>query len=309
MRVLFSKNNYKELGTPAVFEAGESTLPKGRILVEANGDVSCIKAGIATWNDGESNEEDIVRRAIKAACVYCSEHGIGRLAIDTPSLIALSYNFSYVYSVVCDLADEVDAERDSARVFNNGNFEIIFSTIKVEPVRPVRGFPMLNIFARNVVSIQQRYACDILDKFREHMSRPKEMSFGQYLINLIKSKIGNKLSEGYKAAGISRYLFSKLTNFKNPHNPSKPTVAAFAIALRLSFSEAEELYNAAGYHINEDEPTDRALAFFISHGVYDIDEVNWCLYESGYPVFSGSTRAGGLDEERESEEYASPDKD
>lgn len=119
-----------------------------------------------------------------------------------------------------------------------------------------------------------------------------EKPFREHLLGLIDDRHYKKDSEVYKAAGISKYTYSKITSFKitPPHKPSKDTVAALSIGLKLSLDEAQKLYNSAGYYLGKTDFVDRVVRFFIHESIYDIDEVNYCLDYYGYPPLGERTR-------------------
>ena len=116
--------------------------------------------------------------------------------------------------------------------------------------------------------------------------------FREYLLALIDERQYRKDSEVYKAAGISKYTYSKITSFKitPPHKPSKDTVAALSIGLKLSLDEAQKLYNSAGYYLGTTEFVDRVVRFFIEESLYEIDDVNYCLEYYGYPPLGERSR-------------------
>lgn len=123
---------------------------------------------------------------------------------------------------------------------------------------------------------------------------PKQISFQEYLFELIDSKNIRKYSEVYRKAGISKSVFSKITNFSKDHiyRPSKATVAALAIGLELDLDAAQKLYHSAGFHLGNSDLTDRVIRFFITERIYDVNVVNYCLEYNHLPLLGYSKDNG-----------------
>jgi hypothetical protein len=131
---------------------------------------------------------------------------------------------------------------------------------------------------------------EMFEDFQKKLGRDKE--FRYLLTEMIEAKGFKKDSDAYKAAGVSKSVFCKKTNkkLKMPSLPSRGTVAAFAIGLRLNLDETRRLYESAGYHLGRSHYIDRTIMFFIAYGIYDIDEVNFCLYHYKLPLLGEQPR-------------------
>lgn len=93
-------------------------------------------------------------------------------------------------------------------------------------------------------------------------------------------------AEFYKAAGISRQVFSRLRNANNAL-PSKHNIIAMAVELRLSESEALELLNLAGYTFQSNKKRDVIIRFFFKEQQFDHFMIDSTLDHFGEePLFS-----------------------
>ena len=119
-------------------------------------------------------------------------------------------------------------------------------------------------------------------QFEAFMDKHATTPFNAYLLELIKKK-GMDNPQAYTASGVSRSTFSKIKNDMDYHT-SKETVASFAIGLKLTVPEAEELYLAAGYRLTTSEMPDLIIRFFIENKMYRLDDINYCLDFYQFPL-------------------------
>lgn len=102
-------------------------------------------------------------------------------------------------------------------------------------------------------------------------------SFQQMLMRKI-AESGEKPSDIYHRANISKAHFSKI-NCDEHYKPTKKTVCAFAIALKLSLDETKELLMKAGFALSHSSLFDVIIEYFIRNGNYDIFAVNEALFD------------------------------
>lgn len=88
----------------------------------------------------------------------------------------------------------------------------------------------------------------------------------------------------YKRSFIDRKLISKICTSDNYH-PSKQTVFALCIALRLNLKESEEFLTLAEYSFSCHKKYDLIIKFLLDNQVYDIDVINDILFHFEQPCF------------------------
>ena len=114
-------------------------------------------------------------------------------------------------------------------------------------------------------------------------------TFQERLLELIKEKNADEVTV-YKNANIDRKLFSRIRCNKD-YTPSKNTVLALAIALRLNLDETQDLLVRAGLALSPSITFDIIVSFFIENEIYDISTINIALFrETGQYLGERSAR-------------------
>ena len=89
--------------------------------------------------------------------------------------------------------------------------------------------------------------------------------------------------EVYKKANLSRKLFSKIRSDES-YQPSKKTIIALAIGLKLNLDQTLDFLSTAGYTLSNSLAFDRVIEMFIEQEKYDIFEINEFLFYYDLPV-------------------------
>ena len=194
-----------------------------------------------------------------------------KVAIDSVSDFLLE-NEMTVYIVIFDKAAYKIGEKlfsDIAEYIDD-NYVDKHTDYRRESMR--MSAPMMAVMADEICESRALFAEEDLD---ERLKQIDE-SFSQMLLRKIDEK-GMTDAECYRKANIDRKLFSKIRSDVH-YKPSKPTAIAFAISLELSLEETEDMLKKAGFALSHSNKFDIIIEYFISHGNYNIFEINEALF-------------------------------
>ncbi|MCD8201330.1 MAG: hypothetical protein LUD47_04620 [Clostridia bacterium] len=124
---------------------------------------------------------------------------------------------------------------------------------------------------------------DTVSKIKNETPDAMSESFSAMLFRLLDEKGVDEVS-CYKKANIDRRLFSKMRN--TSYTPSKKTAISLAVALELSLDETTDFLLRAGFALSPQITFDRVVTEFISHGDYNIYDLNEALYLCGLGTLS-----------------------
>ena len=116
----------------------------------------------------------------------------------------------------------------------------------------------------------------------EMIAEFKLRRFADTLFRLIDES-GMTDVECYKRANVDKKTFSKI-RCNEKYTPSKRTVLAFAIALRLSLEKTQELLATVGFTLGRGSIFDIILEYYITRGIYNIFEINETLFYYDQPI-------------------------
>ena len=72
-------------------------------------------------------------------------------------------------------------------------------------------------------------------------------------------------------------MFSKIISNRE-YKPSKDTAIAFAIALKLSLDETNDILSRAGYTFSHSNERDIIIEYFFREKIYNLIDINEVLY-------------------------------
>lgn len=107
-------------------------------------------------------------------------------------------------------------------------------------------------------------------------------TFQQKLFQLIDASGMDDVTV-YKKANIDRKVFSRI-RCKEDYKPKKKTAVAFAIALQLDRPTMLDLLARAEIAFSPSNKFDLIVTYFVTHGIYDIYEINAALFKYGQPI-------------------------
>ena len=243
------------------------------------------------YRGGMRGERELLESCYKNSLKLASENNCETVAFPMISAGVYGYPFDEALEVaVTTISTFLDNEENDMTVyiviFSKRDYQIsheLFDDVnrfvkdRLIFKAPLRG----NIFGAvaNKCAGATMYECADASadaSVEDYVKTHKDESFSQMLLRLIDEK-GMTDVEAYKKANVDRKLFSKIRSNASYH-PRKVTVLGFAIALKLTLDETDELLMKAGYALSDSDTGDLVVEYFITNEIYDINQINEVLF-------------------------------
>lgn len=254
------------------------------------------------YRDGQHGERELLAACYQNSLELAKAHDCETVAFPLISSGAYGYPNAEALKVAVDIITHFLFENDMMVyivVFSKDAFEIsskLFNDIKAYIddvyVEEHLDFPGESIRARlRSKYLRQAREYEELDECCAAPTAPMipadaclddmlnqiDESFAEMLIRKIDERQITD-AECYKRANVDRRLFNKIKN--NPfYKPSKQTVLAFAIALKLSLEETKNMLMKAGFALSHSSKADIVVEYCIMTGNYNIIEINQVLFK------------------------------
>ena len=113
--------------------------------------------------------------------------------------------------------------------------------------------------------------------------KPCKNTFADILVRHVRERHDGNAPAVYTAAWLDRRTWSAIIS-DHCRPVAKRTAIQFAIALRLTRVEADELLLAAGYALSPAIKEDAVFAYCIEQRIFDLFNVNEVLYDCGLKI-------------------------
>ena len=281
--------------------------PTGRAVITPGFDLPAkyvIHAVGPVWQGGGKGEEHLLRSAYRNSLELASQHNLESVAFPLISSGSFGYPYDQALAVALDEINRYLFQKDLevtlvmfdwtatalgfklhkdlvSYIDDNYVDEHLLHNRRRErwtpsPKKPDHALGDRSELPREEISIYPSYPY-LMQPADEIMAFPDEKTFSEAVLDLIDTK-GLTDVEAYKGSNIDRRLFSKIRS-NSDYVPSKSTVLALTIGLRLSTDEAEDLLERAGFAFSPCNKRDLIVRYFLERGEHDMARVNAALYD------------------------------
>lgn len=271
------------------------------------------------WVDGAQGEEQLLRSAYESALTLAAEHGCESIAFPLISAGVYGYPREAALQIALESFERFLDGQDmdislviydhsnpisNRRVYMTvgeylqerhvGDEGLLNSPIQAQEKRQRKRFKGkaemhfksesalapdddYESFAGMCCAASVRPVCGVpdMDELKKRLAE-QDASFSATLFRMIDER-GLSDVEVYKGANLDRKLFSKLRH--EDYRPSKYTVVALAISMKLSLKETEDLLSRAGLAFSPNSTFDIIVEYFLENRIFDIFVINEVLFD------------------------------
>lgn len=240
------------------------------------------------YQDGHQNEAQLLKDSYLNSLKLANQQGLRSIAFPLIS----SGIYGYPKEEALQIAQETILEY--LEDYELDVFLVLFDQEAFDVVKQLKQDIQSYIDQHYVESISDLYVArskNVMMDYqmnREVLSTPLEdprfsldISFSEALFRLIDN-LNLEDTTVYKRSQLSRKLFSKLKN--KDYRPSKKTILALCMGMRLDLEQTEDLLDKAGFSLSNSQLLDVIVSYFIENKNYDIFELNEILYEYDQPL-------------------------
>lgn len=255
------------------------------------------------WEGGSYGEEDILRQCYRSILSEAVNNEFGSVAIPFsnndnfgfPKEIAISVALEEIRSFIktCDITVYLVAYDEYISVPSyDEEYPQIYYQMSVGSVCSDDVPTSCSDEFEQAVCVEEKNISKSLSFFPASCSEEPEISlkdilqeatptFIDTLLQYMEEKKVDRVTL-YTRSNLDRKRISKLIN-GHIATPSKNMVLALVIGLRLNIEEAKEFMSYAGYTFSPADKTDKVVVYNLRKGNYDIDRINFDLYDNDLP--------------------------
>ena len=262
------------------------------------------------WNGGGMGEEMLLRNCYTNALTLARDNNCESVAIPLVSSGAYGYpkdkvlkiaietisDFIFecelmVYLVVFDKTAYQLSEKlfSGIQSFIDDNYALFHSYNRTSECSNLYGGRgMLPLSSMTMVPTIDMAPCFVEpdDSYECRTCRAKPLEIDDYikldegfavkLLKLIDLKDMSDV-ECYKKANVSKQTWYKIMNDKH-YKPNKKTAISFAVALKLTLEETQNLLESVGFVLSNSSLFDVIIMYCLQNGVYDVLEIDSILF-------------------------------
>jgi hypothetical protein len=124
---------------------------------------------------------------------------------------------------------------------------------------------------------------NLTDTLTRFIKKERKSETFSTMLERLRLEKGITAAQLYNGAWVKKQLYSKIMGKRNYH-PSKNTVIAFGLSLKLDGKSMDDLLESAGYRFSNSSIADLVILSCLDLGLYDLHDVNALLLSADQRV-------------------------